>query len=49
MIIVFQIYFYMYTYNTIETKINQNDCIDPSSRQGKVSCSDKNLNHMQSK
>ena len=33
----------------IETEINQNDCIDPSSRQVKVSCSDENLNHMQSK
>ena len=45
MIIVFQIY----EYNAIETKISQNDCIDPSSRQVKVSCSDENLNHMQSK
>ena len=33
----------------IETKINQNVCNDPSSRQVKVSCSDENLNHMQSK
>ena len=39
----------IYVYNTIETKINQNDCIDTSSRQVKVSCSDENLNHMQSK
>ena len=40
------IYIYIYMY-TIETKINQNDCIDPSSRP--VSCSDENLSHMQSK
>ena len=33
----------------IETEINQNDCIDPSSRQVKVSRSDENLDHMQSK
>ena len=33
----------------METKINQNDCADPSFRQEKVSCSDENLNHMQSK
>ena len=54
--IVFDIYiytiiivFWKYVYNTIEAKINQNDCIDPSSRQVKLSCSDENLNHMQSK
>ena len=36
-------------WNSIEPKINQYDCIDPSSRQVKVSCSNENLNHMQSK
>ena len=52
--IVFDIYiytiiivFWIYVYNTIETKINQNDCTEPSLRQDMVSCSDKNLNHMQ--
>ena len=39
----------MYEYISIETKINQNDCIDPSCRQVRVSCSDENLNHIQSK
>ena len=39
----------MYTIQLIATKINQNDCIDPSYRHVKVSCSDENLNHMQSK
>ena len=43
------IVFWIYEYNTIETNINQNDCIDPSSRQVKVSCFDEKLNHMQSK
>ena len=52
---IWGIYIYMpqmrhivYIY-TIETKISQNDCIDPSSRQVKVSDSEENLNHMQLK
>ena len=36
--------------NTIQLKPKsiKNDCIDPSSRQVKVSCSDDNLNHRES-
>ena len=29
--------------------MTQNDCIDPSSRQVRESCSNENLNHIQSK